>query len=341
MPTSRERRAEPTSAGVEAGDAIVRARAAAQEQYVGAIIKEAIKPEGGFTSTLKRLKRGKLPQTTMSTVTGVVVEVSPSGRVEAALETDGGRMLIQDGQRTDRESTDPQLVSSNKTPSPDTTADSAPVTPALLLSQLAHAGANAPSSLVYEVELARFDAAQRQVLLPLLWQYIVDHRNSNDRDELVAVGAAIRKYIAIMPMNEMGKLAALLESGHRSPLPIELEIEVGKMVYRNFEVHPPVDPDPHPELAQRLWELVQAYINPRILLRSKHSVAACLAIEAIVAMRSKLAQLAWQAAIACPYRWFAELVSDDLDGLRERWRGKSPEAAAWLAALQKNVAVQV
>ena len=80
---------------------------------------------------------------------------------------------------------------------------------------------------------------------------------------LLALRAAIRKYIAIMPMEQMGELAALLETGHRSPLPIDLEIEVAKMVYRNFEVHPPVVADPQPELAQRFWDMVQAYINPR------------------------------------------------------------------------------
>ena len=109
----------------------------------------------------------------------------------------------------------------------------------------------------------------------------------------------------------------------------------------NFEARPPFDPDPHPGLALRLWEMVQAYIHPRILLRDKHSAAASLAIESIVAMRSKLAESAWQAAVACPYRWFAELVSDDLDRLRERWSNKSPEATAWLDALRKNAAVQV
>jgi hypothetical protein len=183
----------------------------------------------------------------------------------------------------------------------------------------------------------RFDPSQHEVLLPLLWQYILDHRNSNDRDELVAVGAAIRKYVAIMPMDGMSELAALLETGHRSPLPIEVEIEVAKMVYRNFEVHPPVAADPHPELAQRFWEMVQAYINPRILLRSKHSAATALGIEAIVSMRSPLAQQACQAANTCPYRWFAELVSDDLDDLHEQWSGKSADAAAWLHELQEDV----
>jgi hypothetical protein len=105
-----------------------------------------------------------------------------------------------------------------------------------------------------------------------------------------------------MPTDRMGELAVLLESGHRSPLPIDLEIEVAKMIFRNFDVHPPVATDTQPELAQRLLEMVHAYVNPRILLRDKHSAAASLAIEANVAMRSSLAVEALQAAAQCPYR---------------------------------------
>jgi len=109
------------------------------------------------------------------------------------------------------------------------------------------------------------------------------------------------------------------------------------MVFRNFEVHPPVAVDTHQELAQRLWEMVQAYVNPRILLRDKHSAVASLAIEAIVAMRSSLAVEASQAAARCPYRWFAELVNDDLDDLHEKWSHTSPEAAAWLGDLRSQI----
>ena len=157
----------------------------------------------------------------------------------------------------------------------------------------------------------------------------------------MGVAAAIRKYIAIVPMERMGELATLLDTGHRSPLPLDLEIEVAKMVYRNFEVHPPADADPQPELAHRLWEIVEAYVNPRVLLRDKCSAAASLAIEAIVAMRSPLAGTACRKAMACPYRWFAELVCDEIDELQEKWQNKNADAARWLAQLRSSVLVAV
>lgn len=309
-------------------------------QEFEAVLADSLE-HNGFRKTLKSLDKGRKSATRMLTVHEGVVEESAAGMYTASLQTDMGHILLQDSGRTDFESTDPQFVSPITSRFADATSDTDVLTTDELLRQLSSAGANPPCSLLCEVELTRFDPTQREILLPLLWQYILDHRNSNDRNDLVAVGAAIRKYIAIMPMDRMGELAVLLESGHRSSLPIELEIEVAKMIYRNFEVHPPINADPQPELAQRLWEMVQAYTHPRILLRDKHSAAASLAIEAIVSMRSPLAEQAWQAAMECPFRWFAELVSDGLDDLQERWGEKHADAATWLRKLRESVVVHV
>jgi hypothetical protein len=316
--------------------AIEAARAKLVQQIKNDPFGTAMKLQG-FTKTLKDLNKGRLPTGEMMTVHEGVLEELPSGGYDASLHTDKGHYLIRSAERADRTAADPQLIASRMSQSCDTTVDSAELTADQILRQLSNAGANPPSNLLCMLEFTRFDASHHQVLLPLLWQYILDHRNSNDRDDLVAVGAAIRKYIAIMPMDRMGELAVLLESGHRSPLSIDLEIEVAKMIYRNFEVHPPIADDSHPELAQRLWEMVQAYINPRVLLRDKHAAATSLAIEAIVSMRSSLAEQAWQAAVGCPYRWFAELVGDDLDDLMERWSSKNRDASTWLCQLRDKV----
>ncbi len=313
-------------------DMLVRAFHAFVEEALPALIKEQ-----GFIDTLKALKRGRLPATPMMTVYEGVVEELPSGRYDAALQTDIGRVVLRGAERTDRASVDPQWSPTDTSHSLEATADSRAVATAELVRELDISGLSASPRLLCAIELAHFAPPEREVILPLLWQYILDHRNSNDPEELVAVAAAVRKYIAIMPMARMGELAALLETGNRLPLPVDLEIEVAKMVYRNFEVHPPVVADPQPQLAQRLWEMVQAYIDPRILIRDKYSAATSLAIEAIVAMRSPLAEVAWRKAMACPYRWFAELVGDEIDELHERWHNKDADAAAWLDRLRSTV----
>jgi len=311
---------------------VVRALRAIVEEALPELIKER-----GFTDTLKAWKKGRLPVPQMMTVREGVVEELPSGMYDAALQTDRGPVVLRGAERTDRVSADPQWSPVSTSQSLEASVRSRALTADELVRQLAAAGANAPTGLFCAIELARFAPPEREVILPLLWRHILDHRNSNDRGELVGVAAAIRKYIAIMPMDRMGELAALLETGHRSPLPVDLEIEVAKMVYRNFEVHPPVVADPQPQLAQRLWEVVQAYIDPRILIRDKYSAVTSLAIEAIVAMRSPLAEAAWRKGMACPYRWFAELVSDEIEELHERWRNKNADAAAWLDQLRSTV----
>jgi len=288
----------------------------------------------GFASTYKALKKGTIPRTGMMTVEDGVVERLTSGLYEIALQTEDGPLLLTDARQLNHHSADPQFTA----PSVSEPDDKDPAqTVGELLEQLSSAGESLPCSLLCQIELTRFDSSQKKVLLPLLWKYITLHRNSNVRDELVAVGAAIRKYIAIMPMDRMGELAVLLESGHKSQLPIELEIEVAKMIYRNYEVHPPTVENPQPELAQQLLEMVKAYANPRNLLRDKHAAVASLAIEAIVSMRSPLAEQAWQAANECGYRWFAELVSDDIDELLDQWNNSNnPNATSWLRDLRNE-----
>jgi hypothetical protein len=325
---------------------------AAHKDAFDQVVKASLAQEGGFASTLKRLKwckrpessatlkrlkRCKRPESSMLDVTGGVVEVWKSGRVDAALDTDGGPVVMEWGRRTDLQSADPQFASPGIYPGTEEATELDQRSAADLLQEFSLAGENAPAHLVFEVEITRFDAEQLNVLLPLLWRYIMRHRNSNLRSELAPAGAAVRKYIATMPMSDMGRLAVLLDPGQRCQLPLDLEIEIAKMIYRNYEVHPPCAPDPEPLLAEKLCELVEAYTNPRVLLRDKHSAAASVAIEAVVAMRSMLAERAWRAAEACPHRWFAELVRDDLNRLQQQWQTVDSSAANWLANLGQMV----
>lgn len=254
-----------------------------------------------------------------------------------ALLADEEPVVDRNSERAVPEWRDSQFIQAVSYPDDEVTTES--LSPEELINRLAASRPYVPVPLICEIELTRFNVEERQRLLPLLWQYILQHRDDNNLDTITAVGAAIRKYIALMPMEEMGQLAVLLESGHKSAMPIELEIEVAKMIYRNFEVHPPRKPNPHPELANSLWEMVQAYANPRLLPHGKYSAVASMAIQALVVMRSEFAAEAVRAAFSSPYRWFSEVVADSLDRLYRRWKETRPDAAVWLASLQKEVQV--
>ncbi|MGC8560588.1 MAG: hypothetical protein ACP5O1_07900 [Phycisphaerae bacterium] len=181
-------------------------------------------------------------------------------------------------------------------------------------------------------ELTQFDAGQREKLLPILWNFIEKNRDSNYRIRQVDVGSAIRKFVALMPTERMDDLAGLLNDDSRSPLPLNLEIEVVKMIYRHFMAHPPSASEPFPRLAGQLIKMVHDYAKPRLLVRDGYAAAAAFAIDALVAMRSIHAETAVDTAMqSC--RWFSEVVEDDLWKLHDRWEPKNADAARCLAEM--------
>jgi len=192
--------------------------------------------------------------------------------------------------------------------------------------------------LICDAEIYQFTFQQRTILLPILWRYILDHRDSDNHEEAVAVGSAIRKFIAMMDVGQIGDVAILLERGHRTTLSLDIELEVAKMVFRKFEANPPKAMDFQSYLAQQLLEIAQAYMNPRVLPHDKHATVAALAIQALVAMRSQSAETALQAAMSSPHVWFAEMVSDGVAALRERWTARNAQASDWCSDLLNRVA---
>jgi len=140
----------------------------------------------------------------------------------------------------------------------------------------------------------------------------------------------------MVPIGELGKLTEILASGDRVLMPPEIELEIAKMVYRKYEVSPP-PLNVQPDLAERLWSIASIYVVPRMLLRDNYSSVASLAIEALVAMRSRHALEAWRTAQSCPHKWFGEIVSDHLLELRSKWSSRSAEATTWLDDLRDGV----
>jgi hypothetical protein len=212
-----------------------------------------------------------------------------------------------------------------------------PHPPSQLLGQIVREAPKIPAPLICLAEVTRFDETQRAVLSLLLWRYILDHRDSGNHDELVAVGSAVRKYMAMMPIERMGEVTVLLEAPLQNRSQPGLTLEVAKMVYRNFESAPPASPDPHPQLASRLLEIARTCLKPDTFLVGNYATIASLAVEAIVAMRSQQAADAWGAALTSRHRWFAEMVSDHLEQLRKSWLDRDLGAVDWLDDLRDRV----
>lgn len=174
-----------------------------------------------------------------------------------------------------------------------------------LIERLIAAEGDDRRQLIIEVEAVPF-AEDQYRLIELLKAYIEENRDSTDRDELIAVGSAIRKCVALFDSSEFGWLATLLESGHQP----SLDVEIAKMVFRRYSVSPPERPDPHPQLSDRLAEIASDYLRPHVFSRERSPAVAMLAIQALLAMRSERAR-----AIIndLPFGWFRQQLRRRMD----------------------------
>jgi len=164
--------------------------------------------------------------------------------------------------------------------------------------------------LILEAEVLPFRGQEAAALAPLLRQFIETYRESNTPADLVAVGSAIRNYVATASTHEAFEAAAsLLMAQGRLPVPLELEVEVTKMVVRKLTANPPAAGDQFPMLALRLEELVDAYTRPRLLTREKYGAIALNAILGLVLTRSGRDPEFVERIRALDVTWFQQLVA--------------------------------
>lgn len=163
--------------------------------------------------------------------------------------------------------------------------------------------------LVLEAETLHYTEEEATAMAPLLRQYIDEHRDTNQKTEQVAVHAAIRLFIAIAPADDAFDYAAsMLKPGGSSPLSIELELVLAKMVVRKLTALPPTKKDGLPDLAGRLADLCETYVNPRLLARPKHGALAVNAVLGVVLTRDRSSVAVVQRVQQLGESWFRELV---------------------------------
>jgi len=162
---------------------------------------------------------------------------------------------------------------------------------------------------VIEAEVIHFGPSEAQQLTPLLRRFIEQYRDSNVPADLVAVGSAIRKFIAVASRDDAFDFAAsLLKPGARLALAIEIEIEISKMVVRKLTANPSAERNQYTDLALRLAELVDDYARPRFLAREKHGAVALNAIVGLVLTRSGRDPEVVERMRTLAVPWFQQLV---------------------------------
>lgn len=174
------------------------------------------------------------------------------------------------------------------------------------------------------------DVAEDEIakLMPFLWQYALQNRDSADPSDLVAVGSAVRQYVAALDASRIDEVAVLLDSGHQSQVPLQIELEVAKMVGRKFEANPPAVRDPHVRLSERLQEIALAYLNPRILPRDQYAAVTMLAIQALAVMRSASTNAIVEPLNDSPFGWFRRQLRRRLAQTISSWQQRTIPADA-------------
>ena len=181
--------------------------------------------------------------------------------------------------------------------------------------------------LILESEVLPFRGQQAAALIPFLRQFIDDYRESNVPADLVAVGSAIRNYVATAPTDDaFAAAASLLKADGRLPIPIALEVEMAKMVVRKLTANPPAERDQYPELASRLEELIDAYAKPRFLAREKHGAVALNAILGLVLTRSGADTEVVERMVTLGVPWFQQLLGRRPARLRSELVSRDPDA---------------
>jgi len=163
--------------------------------------------------------------------------------------------------------------------------------------------------LIIEAETLDFPEDLSASLTMLLRRFIDDRRKSHVPSDLVAVASAIRKFVATAGTEEAFDYAATsLRACSHSPLPIELELEVTKMVVRKLTANPPASNESLPDLAAQLGELSETYLNPRHLAREKHGAVALNAVLGLVLARDRVANDVIGRVHGLEVAWFQQLV---------------------------------
>jgi hypothetical protein len=188
--------------------------------------------------------------------------------------------------------------------------------------------------LIIDAEVLDFEPHQLERLDVALSGFISNYRyrESNDPADLVAVGAAIRKYVATMGVDEgLPYVARLLEAGPETPVPPEIELESTKMVVRKLTANPPKGDDAFPDLADRLLEITRTYLNPRLLTREKYGAITLNAILGLLLLRSRHAAEVLRLLSELGVPWFKQSLACRAKRIEHELKERHPgESLEWL-----------
>lgn len=168
-------------------------------------------------------------------------------------------------------------------------------------------------------EVKPFRGEQKARLLKALGAYIDQHRFVEDQNSLITLCSAIRKFAMNMPESQFEHYANWLLPTATATLHHEAEMEFAKGICWRLEFEAHSWPATYPHLTQTLFDLVDSYLSPRLILQKSYANTAMYGIVALHVLEA--ASVSEGAVVAKLHKkladsgvkWFAEMVSDNVD----------------------------
>jgi len=163
-----------------------------------------------------------------------------------------------------------------------------------------------------------------------LLSFIKSHRGSNNVRVLLTVGAAIRKLLLNLDKSDLAIAAELLKADGNLELPIEVELEVAKMVVHRFRFDPGIDTTKLGELAAALIDNARWYSTPKMVNRDKYDATALNSFLAVLLMQRPESLKLCGDVIGHAPEWFTQMARRRLEGMIGEWSTVDREDASKL-----------
>lgn len=192
---------------------------------------------------------------------------------------------------------------------------------------------------IIEIQSTPIPADKLSGAIDLLVEFIKKHRGTNSQNVVVAVGAAIRKVLLNVSDEQLGLGAELMKSAGNLEVPIEVELEVAKMVVHRFRYAPNTSTVGLSELASLLLENARVYSKTNLVNRDCYNATALNSVLAIVLMRHEEAAALINHIESISPQWFVDLVKNRLRRMATEIENENLPKAAELVALMKALAL--
>ena len=150
----------------------------------------------------------------------------------------------------------------------------------------------------------------------LLVDFIKKHRCTSSQKVLIAVGAAIRKVLLNLPSSDIGIAADLLKSEGSLAVPIEVELEVTKLVVQRVAENPSINASHFPSLADAMLSNAMLYSTAKMVNREFYNATALNSVLACLLMQHSESHSLCNQLLQDSPSWFSRLCSNRLKRIR-------------------------